>query len=36
LIIIDRDVMTCPVDDVRQTKVLYTIVGGKVVYERKK
>jgi predicted amidohydrolase YtcJ len=36
LIVIDRDVMTCPVDDVRQTKVLYTIVGGKVVYERKK
>ena len=35
LIVIDRDVLTCPVDDVRGTKVLYTVVGGKVVYERK-
>jgi predicted amidohydrolase YtcJ len=35
LIIIDRDLMTCPVNDILQTKVLYTIVGGKVVYERK-
>jgi predicted amidohydrolase YtcJ len=35
LIVIDRDVLTCPVDDVRDTKVLYTIVGGKVVFERK-
>jgi predicted amidohydrolase YtcJ len=36
LIVIDRDVLTCKVDDVRDTKVLYTILGGKVVYERKK
>ena len=35
LIVIDRDVLTCPVDDVRATRVLYTILGGKVVYERK-
>jgi predicted amidohydrolase YtcJ len=35
LIVVDRDVLTCPVDDVRTTKVLYTIVGGKVVYQRK-
>jgi predicted amidohydrolase YtcJ len=35
LIVIDRDVLTCPVDDIRDTKVLLTIVGGKVVYERK-
>lgn len=35
LIIVDRDVLTCPVDDIRDTKVLTTIVGGKVVYERK-
>lgn len=34
LIVIDRDVLTCPEDDIRETKVLYTIVGGKVVYER--
>jgi predicted amidohydrolase YtcJ len=35
LIMIDRDVLTCPVEEVRDIKVLYTIVGGKVVYERK-
>jgi predicted amidohydrolase YtcJ len=35
LIVIDRDVLTCPAKDVAKTKVLYTIVGGKVVYERK-
>jgi predicted amidohydrolase YtcJ len=35
LIVLDRDVMTCPVDEVRGTKVLRTIVGGKTVYERK-
>ena len=33
LIIIDRDVLTCPVKDVAGTVVLMTIVGGKVVYE---
>jgi predicted amidohydrolase YtcJ len=35
LILIDRDVLTCPVKDVAGTKVLLTVVGGKVVYERK-
>ncbi|HJZ55267.1 MAG TPA: amidohydrolase [Gemmataceae bacterium] len=35
LIIVDRDVLTCPVDDIRDTKVLTTIVGGKIVFERK-
>jgi predicted amidohydrolase YtcJ len=35
LIVIDRDYLTCPVDDIPQTRVRYTIVGGKVVYERK-
>jgi predicted amidohydrolase YtcJ len=34
-ILIDRDYLSCPVDDVRDTKVLLTVVGGKVVYERK-
>lgn len=36
LILIDRDVLTCPVKDVAGTKVLLTVVGGKVVYEEKK
>ena len=35
LIVIDRDVLTCPARDVRDAKVLWTVVGGKVVYERK-
>jgi predicted amidohydrolase YtcJ len=35
LIIIDRDFLTCPLREVPDTRVLYTIVGGKVVYERK-
>src|SRR5262249_49497141 len=35
LIVVDRDVMTCPTNAVRGTRVLYTVVGGKVVYEAK-
>jgi predicted amidohydrolase YtcJ len=35
LILIDRDILTCPLKDVRDVKVLLTVVGGKVVYERK-
>lgn len=33
LIMIDRDILTCPVDDIRNTKVLLTIVGGKTVWD---
>jgi predicted amidohydrolase YtcJ len=33
-IVIDRDYLTCPEDDILQTKVLRTIVGGRTVYER--
>src|SRR4051812_18340453 len=35
LIVIDRDYLACPVDEVRDTKVRFTVVGGKVVHERK-
>jgi len=35
VIVIDRDVLTCPAKDVAKTKVLWTVVGGKVVYEGK-
>jgi predicted amidohydrolase YtcJ len=35
LILIDRDVLTCPVTDVAKTRVLLTVVGGKLVYEKK-
>jgi predicted amidohydrolase YtcJ len=34
LIMIDRDFLTCPVDEVKETRVLLTVVGGKVVYCR--
>jgi len=33
LIILDRNFMTIPVDDIPNIKVLYTMVGGKVVYD---
>jgi predicted amidohydrolase YtcJ len=36
LIVVDRDIMTCPVDEIRDVKVLTTVVAGKVVYEKKK
>jgi predicted amidohydrolase YtcJ len=35
LIVIDRDVLTCPMKEVAGTKVLRTIVGGKQVFEQK-
>lgn len=34
LILIDRDPTKCPVDEVRSTKVLFTMVGGKIVWEQ--
>jgi predicted amidohydrolase YtcJ len=33
LILIDRNLFKCPVVDVRNTKVLLTMVGGKIVWE---
>jgi predicted amidohydrolase YtcJ len=35
LILIDRDVLKCPEKDIAGTQVLMTVVGGKVVYEKK-
>jgi predicted amidohydrolase YtcJ len=35
LIVIDRDVLTCPEETIRETQCLRTYVGGKLVYERK-
>jgi Amidohydrolase family len=32
LVLVDRDVMTIPADEMRETKVLWTMVGGKVVW----
>ena len=36
VILIDRDVLTCPVKDVAGTRVLMTVVGGRVVHETPK
>jgi predicted amidohydrolase YtcJ len=33
LIMVDTDIMKCPVDDVRNAKVLFTMVDGKVVWQ---
>jgi predicted amidohydrolase YtcJ len=35
LAVLDRDLLTCPLDDVKETKVLATYLGGKRVYEAK-
>jgi predicted amidohydrolase YtcJ len=35
-VLIDRDVLTCPTKDVAGTRVLMTVVGGRVVYEATK
>jgi predicted amidohydrolase YtcJ len=32
--VLSRDILTCPEDDLLTTEVLYTIIGGKVVYHR--
>lgn len=34
LILVDRDPLTCPEEQLKETQVLWTMVGGKVVYER--
>jgi len=33
LIVIDRDILTCPTEQIKDIKVLLTIVGGKIVYQ---
>ncbi|MGE5740678.1 MAG: amidohydrolase, partial [Candidatus Aminicenantes bacterium RBG_16_66_30] len=32
--VLSRDILTCPEDDIPGTEVLYTIVGGKILYRR--
>jgi predicted amidohydrolase YtcJ len=33
IIVIDRDILTCQEDDIKDTKVISTYLGGKVVYD---
>lgn len=35
IILVDRDPLNCPIDDLVQTQVLKTWLGGKVVFEKK-
>ncbi|MBK7877709.1 MAG: amidohydrolase [Planctomycetes bacterium] len=35
VVVLDQDLRTCPDEAITKTKVLYTIVGGKVAYEAK-
>ena len=35
MILLDRDPLTCPIDDLVQTQVLKTWLGGKAVFEKK-
>ena len=34
MIVVDRDLLTCPVDEVEGTKVLKTYLAGKTVFSR--
>jgi len=36
MVLIDRDVLNCPVEEVRNVRVLWTMMGGKLVFERKR
>ena len=33
-IVIDRDIMTCPEDEIKSIQVLQTVVGGETVYTK--
>jgi hypothetical protein len=33
-IVLDRDILTCPVDEIRETSVLSTYLNGRLVYQR--
>jgi hypothetical protein len=33
--VLDRDILTCSVRDIRETRVLMTVLGGEVVYEKR-
>ncbi len=32
--VLSKDIMTCPEEEIRSAEVLYTIVGGKVLYKK--
>ena len=36
LVVIDRDILTCPEDQIREIQPLMTIVDGRVVFEKRR
>ena len=34
-VVLDRDIMNCPEDEIKEIQVQKTVVGGKVVYQDK-
>ena len=34
-IVLDRDIFTCPTDEIKEIKVLRTVLGGETVYQSK-
>jgi predicted amidohydrolase YtcJ len=34
MVVLSKDILTIPEDDIPATQVVYTIVGGKVLYKR--
>jgi predicted amidohydrolase YtcJ len=35
LVVLDNDILACPLDEIKDTKVLMTMVGGEIVYEER-
>ena len=33
-VVLDRDILTCPVDEMRETRALETVLGGRTIYKR--
>ncbi|MBQ6948645.1 MAG: amidohydrolase family protein, partial [Firmicutes bacterium] len=33
-VIVDRDIMTCPLEEMKDTVVLETVIGGETVYKK--
>ena len=34
LVVLDKDILTCPLDEIKDTKVLLTMIQGDVVYKK--
>lgn len=36
IVVLSKNILTCPEEEIAQTQVLYTLVGGKVLYQNRK